>query len=351
MKEEQKYEKYMKRCLELAKNGTGNVAPNPMVGCIIVADDKIIGEGYHIQYGKPHAEVNAIESVIDKSLLTISTLYVNLEPCSHHGKTPPCSEKIIKSGIKKVVIGAADSNPCVNGQGISNLKSAGIDVITGVIEEECRFLNRRFYTYFEKNRPYIILKWAQTADKFIDIERKEDFIPQPTIISGEFEHILDHKWRSEEQAIMVGRHTVEKDNPLLTNRNWVGKTPIRIILDKNLKIPSDYNIYNKKAQTIVFNSLKTEILNNIEYIKIDYEQDTIEQILKELFNRRILSVIIEGGRILLESFIKKNLWDEARIFETNKYFNTGVKAPEITKIPYEIKKLRDNYLKIYYNNN
>ena len=321
--------KYMQRCLQLAKSGFGNVAPNPLVGCVIVNKNKIIGEGYHRKFGESHAEVNAIQSVTDKSLLLKSKLYVNLEPCSHFGKTPPCTDLIIANKIPEIIIGITDPNKLVAGNGIKKLEINGCKVKTGILEKECKDLNKRYITYIEKKRPYIILKWAQTMDEFIDLERNEKSPVEPNWISNKTARILVHKWRREEQAIMVGRITVEKDDPNLTNRYWAGNSPLRILIDKDLKLNKNYNIYNKPENTIIYNQLENRISENLNFIKINFSDNIIPQVLNDLYKKEIQSLIIEGGRKLLLSFIDNNCWDEARVFIGEKLFTKGLKAPEI----------------------
>ena len=318
----------MQCCLELAAKGLGNVAPNPMVGCVIVCDGEIVAEGYHEQYGSGHAEPNAIKQVSD-AILKKSTLYVTLEPCSHHGKTPPCADLIISKGIKKVVIGNLDSNPLVSGRGIQKLKEAGIDVEHGILDKECRALNKRFFTFHEKKRPYIILKWAQTQDGFISRiplpENKED-----NWITGKESKALVHQWRGEEQAILIGYNTALVDNPLLTTRLVEGKNPVRLIIDKNLDLPHNLNVFNNDAKTIVFNSMKGSDDDNIRYVRIDF-QNMIQEILNECYVLNISSVIIEGGTKTINEFIQKNTWDEARIFvNPHETFEHGIAAPVIS---------------------
>ncbi len=246
-------EKYMQRCLDLANMGRGNTGTNPMVGAVIVCNGKIIGEGYHKKYGEPHAEANAIYSVKDKSLLNKSTLYVNLEPCSHTGKTPPCSELIIKSKIPRVIVGTIDPNSIVSGKGLKRLNDSGTEVVTGILEDKSVDLNKRFFTYYRKKRPYIILKWAQTTDGYIDTIRKDKQAPHLTWISDKISQILVHKWRAEEHAIIVGTNTALLDNPQLNIRFWHGNEPVRIVLDRNLRLPSNLHLFDKTLKTIVFN--------------------------------------------------------------------------------------------------
>ncbi|MEY3084328.1 MAG: riboflavin biosynthesis protein RibD [Bacteroidota bacterium] len=320
----------MKRALSLAKLGLGKVAPNPMVGCVIVCNDKIIGEGYHKVFGGPHAEVNAIQQVKDQSLLTESTAFVTLEPCAHFGKTPPCADLLIKSGVKKVVIGTRDSNPIVAGKGIEKLQKAGIEVVENIMEKECRELNRRFFTFHEKSRPYVILKWAQTLDGYLDKQRSPDEIGI-NWISGPETKSLVHKWRSEEQAILVGRNTIMNDNPSLTVRDYSGKNPIRVVIDSQLTIGNIKNVFSDDAETLVFNRIKNEKQATIEWIKI--QETSTDNILKELFKRGIQSILVEGGSRTLQYFIIDNVWDEARIIVGDLQFGAGIKAPIINKLP------------------
>ncbi len=319
----------MKLCLDLARKGLGSVAPNPMVGSVIVVNKKIIATGYHEQYGGAHAEVNAINSVLDKKLLEQSTLYVNLEPCSHFGKTPPCVDLIIKSKIPRVVIGCLDVFAKVNGRGIKKLKKAGIDVRVGVLEKECKMLNKTFFTYHQKKRPYIILKWAQTADGFIDIERSFSSSKKAIKISDKQNKIAGHKLRSETQAIMVGTNTALLDNPHLTTRLVKGKNPLRIVIDRDLKIPRHFNLLDKNVLTLVFTAEEAKSEHNLEFVKINFQKNILPQILKELYKREIQSLMVEGGAKLLNSFIENNLFDEVRVFTAKKKIKHGVKAPNL----------------------
>ncbi len=327
------HETYMKRCLDLAVKGLGQVAPNPMVGCVIGCDGEIIGEGYHEQYGQAHAEVNAINAVQNKELLKRSTLYVNLEPCSHFGKTPPCADLIVEHKIPNVVIGAIDTNSLVSGKGIEKLAKAGIDVKVGILEEECKQLNKRFYTYHEKKRPYVILKWAQTADGFIDAKRNEENTSKPIQISNSDSKKLLHLWRSQEQAIMIGTNTALLDNPQLTVREVKGKNPLRITVDKWLRIPKQFNLFDKSTPTLIFTSVNEPSQNNLEFVKIDFEKAVIPQVLEELYKRNIQSLIIEGGENILNSFIDAGLWDSARVFISEKTLGKGVNAPVMKQQP------------------
>lgn len=327
------HETYMKRCLELAVKGLGQVAPNPMVGCVIVCDGEIIGEGCHEQYGQAHAEVNAINSVRDKELLKKSTLYVNLEPCSHFGKTPPCADLIIEHKIPYVVIGNIDSHSLVSGKGIEKLEKTGIDVKVGILEDECKKLNKRFFTFHEKKRPYVILKWAQTADGFIDAKRNEENTSKPIQISNSDSKKLLHLWRSQEQAIMIGTNTALLDNPQLTVREVKGKNPLRITVDKWLRIPKHFNLFDKTTPTLIFTSVNEPSQNNLEFVKIDFEKAVIPQVLDELYKRNIQSLIIEGGENILNSFIDSGLWDSARVFISEKTLGKGVNAPVMKQSP------------------
>jgi len=317
----------MQRCLTIAAQGLGQVAPNPMVGCVVVYQDKIISEGYHQVYGGLHAEPNALKGV-DEALLKECTLYVNLEPCSHHGKTPPCADLIISKGIKKVFVGNLDTNPLVAGKGIKKLQDAGIVVEYGILNEACRELNKRFFTFHEKKRPYIILKWAQTNDGFIS----QDPLPihkEDNWITGVESKQLVHQWRAKEQAILVGYNTALLDNPLLTARLANGKNPLRVVIDKELALPKHLAVFNEDAETLVFNSKETIQKNNLHYVKIDFSH-LLTEMMCYLFTKNISSIIIEGGTKTLSQFIEQNLWDEARVFvNTNKNFVKGLKAPVI----------------------
>jgi len=314
----------MRRCLELAKLGLGNVAPNPMVGAVLVYNDRVIGEGYHQQYGLAHAEVNCIDSVAeaDKKLIPSSTLYVSLEPCAHFGKTPPCADLIIKQKISKVIIGCRDPFKEVDGKGIEKLKAAGIHTETGALEEECKELNRRFFSFHTKQRPYVILKWAQTADGFIavpmdpaigltlkDPGKRNDRLH----ISNEFSSRLVHKWRSEEAAILVGTNTALYDDPELTTRLWPGHSPVRLILDMDLRLPPHLKIFDHSVRTIVFNSIKEEEDKGLLYYRLTKNAGIVEQVMNALYHLNIQSVLVEGGAKLLQSFINERKWDEARV--------------------------------------
>jgi diaminohydroxyphosphoribosylaminopyrimidine deaminase/5-amino-6-(5-phosphoribosylamino)uracil reductase len=328
-------EDYMLRCIELAHLGFGVTAPNPMVGSVIVHNETIIGEGFHQKFGGPHAEVNAINSVTDKGLLSESTLYVNLEPCSHFGKTPPCSDLIIKHRIPRVVVCNIDPNLQVKGKGIEKLRKAGIEVITGILETEGEKLNKRFFTYHRKSRPYIILKWAQTEDRFIDVERHPSQPQQPTWISDDDALMLAHKWRSEEQAIMVGTNTAFIDNPKLNVRHWTGKNPVRVVIDRTLRLPHSLHLFDGSVRTLIFTQQEIEDQDktNLQLITVPFDEYLPEHILGELYRQQIQSLIIEGGTRLITSFLSANLWDEARVYTGNKYFGSGLPAPLMEKEP------------------
>ncbi|WP_430467891.1 bifunctional diaminohydroxyphosphoribosylaminopyrimidine deaminase/5-amino-6-(5-phosphoribosylamino)uracil reductase RibD [Winogradskyella ouciana] len=330
------HEYYINRCLQLAKNGLGTTRPNPAVGAVIVYNDTIIGEGFTSPYGGNHAEVNAINSVKDKSLLSNSTIYVTLEPCSHYGKTPPCSDLIITHKIPAAVIGCIDDNPEVAGKGVEKLKASGCKVTVGVMEAECKAHHKRFFTFHNKKRPYIILKWAETRDGFIAPKTKNE--KKPVWITNPYSRQLVHKWRAEEQAILVGTNTVIEDNPSLTVRDWKGSNPIRIVLDKDEKLHSDFNVFADKVKTI-------RITNNL----IDFEKPIAQQICNLLHGENINSVIIEGGLKTLQTFIAENLWDEARVFTGNIEFKEGVKAPLFTGKLISESRINKDALKIFLN--
>lgn len=333
---------YIKRCIELASKAIGKTYPNPLVGSVIVHQDKIIGEGYHHKAGENHAEINAINSVEDKSLIPESTIYVSLEPCAHYGKTPPCALKIKELGFKKVVIGAMDSHDKVNGKGKKIIQDAGIEVISGILENKCIELNKRFFTFHEKKRPYIILKWAQSDDGFID----KDF--KPFSISNSLVNQFVHQLRADEHAILVGTQTALNDNPSLTVRNVKGKNPVRILIDWNLTVPADFNIYNKEAKTIVINAAKEEIQDHIHFIKIDKE-NFLQDLMNVLYKHQIQSVIIEGGKFTLQQFIDANLWDETIIIKNeNLKLINGTAAPFLTdQKSFRKEELRDNIIEFY----
>jgi diaminohydroxyphosphoribosylaminopyrimidine deaminase/5-amino-6-(5-phosphoribosylamino)uracil reductase len=344
-----KPEFFMERCLELAGNGLGSVAPNPMVGAVVVCNNKVIGEGYHQKFGMSHAEVNAIKAVRQKALLAKSTLYVNLEPCAHMGKTPPCSDLIIETGIPKVIIGTIDPNSLVAGKGIEKLRKAGVEVLSGILKDECREINKRFFTYYEKRRPYIILKWAQTSDGFMDVERKPGDPIGVNWISNSLSQTLVHKWRAEEQAIMIGSNSVLFDDPQLTVRHWRGANPLRIVLDNNLKLSEKTRVFDPSASTLVINGQIERVSGNIEHIKLKKNDKSLEQIMEQLYKREIQSLIVEGGKKLLESVIAKDLWDEARVLVGAKHFGRGLKAPVIQNQPILQETILNDKLLLYRN--
>ena len=332
------HEKYISRCIELGKLGIGNTCPNPAVGSCIVYNNKIIGEGYTSSHGKNHAEINAIESVKDKSQLIESTLYVTLEPCSHHGKTPPCTSEIIKNKIPRVIIGIIDPHSKVSGNGIKKLKEAGIKVTLGVLGNKCKEHHKRFLTYINKKRPYIILKWAETNDGFIAPKTKDEI--KPIWISNKYSRQLVHKWRSEEQSLIVGRKTISEDNPELTTRDWYGENPTIIIISKDNNINSNSKVFNSKTKKII-------ISNEI----IDFKNPIANQITKILYERNIISAIVEGGAKTLNTFLNENIWDEIRIFKSPLNFKSGVKAPKINLSPKNRIPIIEDKLLVIYNNN
>ena len=329
------HEKYISRCIELGKLGIGNTYPNPSVGCCLVVDDKIIGEGYTSIAGGNHAEVNAINSVKDKSLIKDSTIYVTLEPCCHHGKTPPCVDKIIAFGIKTVVIGIKDPNPLVCGKGIEKLEENGVEVISGVLKNECIEHHKRFLSFIINKRPYIILKWAETADGFI--APKEKNINEPYWISNTKSRQLVHKWRSEEQAILVGAKTIREDDPRLTTRDWEGKNCDIYILSKN-SFQKDYKIFNQDS--------KVKILDSQE---IDYDKDIVKQVCDKFYDDKILSIIVEGGTKTLSNFIDSGIWDEMRVFKTKEKLGDGINGPIIKYKASKEFDIGDNKLEYYLN--
>ncbi|WP_034669603.1 bifunctional diaminohydroxyphosphoribosylaminopyrimidine deaminase/5-amino-6-(5-phosphoribosylamino)uracil reductase RibD [Chryseobacterium populi] len=333
---------YIKRCIELAQKALGKTYPNPLVGSVIVHNGEIIGEGYHHKAGENHAEINAINSVVNKDLIPESTIYVSLEPCAHYGKTPPCALKIKELGFKKVVIGAMDSHDKVNGKGKKIIQDAGIEAVSGVLEKECIKLNKRFFTYHEKKRPYIILKWAESDDGFLD----KDF--KPYSISNSLVNQFVHQLRADEHAILVGTQTALNDNPGLTVRNAEGTHPVRILIDFNLKVPQDFKIYNNEAKTLILNSIKEKYEGSIRFIKIG-KQNFLPDLMDTLYKEQIQSVIIEGGRFTLQQFIDAGLWDETIVIKNeNLKLENGTKAPEFNYQPSEIRSVRDNSIYFYY---
>ena len=320
-----KDEKYIARCIQLARNGKCNAAPNPMVGAVIVHNDTIIGEGYHIRCGEAHAEVNAIRSVKNEELLKESTIYVSLEPCSHYGKTPPCADLIINKGIPKVVVGCMDPFSLVAGRGIQKMRDAGIDVTVGVLEQECKQLIHRFITFHTQHRPFITLKWAESADGFIDLHRTGG---SPYVFSSPLSSMLVHKRRAEHAGILVGRKTALLDNPSLNTRHWYGKNPVRMVIDKDLTLPRHLSLFDGNIPTLVFTAKEeTPCLTQVEFITLDFTQDILPQIMEVLYQRKLQTLIVEGGSILLQSFIDHGYWDEVYIEQSDKYLSDGVKAP------------------------
>ncbi|MBS1489825.1 MAG: bifunctional diaminohydroxyphosphoribosylaminopyrimidine deaminase/5-amino-6-(5-phosphoribosylamino)uracil reductase RibD [Bacteroidetes bacterium] len=333
---------FMQRALELARLGIGDVSPNPRVGCVVVYDHKIIGEGWHKKWGEAHAEVNALASVKDKALLKESTVYVNLEPCSHTGKTPPCADLLIQHQVKKVVIANVDTNPLVAGNGIKKLAEAGIEITSGVMEKEGRELNKRFFTFLEKQRPYIILKWAQTADGFIAQKNFES-----KWISNDLSRVLVHRWRAEEEAVLVGTKTASHDNPGLTVRHWSGRNPVRIVIDRFLRLSPHLQLFDQTSKTICYNVLKHEEHPNLIFVRLD-EANFIGQLVKDLARQKIQSVIVEGGAQTLQGFLDTGFWDEARIFTSPRTFGTGIAAPSIRGRVVEELKIENDTLKIIF---
>ena len=336
----------MRRCIQLAKLGAGYVAPNPMVGAVLVYDDHIIAEGYHQQYGGPHAEVNCINSVAeaDKDLISQSTMYVSLEPCAHIGKTPPCADLIIANKIPKVVIGCSDPFVEVDGKGIKKLQEAGVEVVSDVLENECRELNRRFFTFHTQQRPFIILKWAQSSDGKLSSANSER-----TFITNDYSNRLVHKWRSEEAGIMVGTNTAFHDDPLLTTRLWKGKNPVRIVMDMDLRLPPSLQLFNGKVKTIVLNGIKNEECPNLLFINLDGNEEVLKQVCTVLYKMNIQSVMVEGGTLLLQSFINQNLFDEIRVIEnTRLHIGNGLAAPLFSNMVLkEQLKLMGDEIKIF----
>jgi diaminohydroxyphosphoribosylaminopyrimidine deaminase/5-amino-6-(5-phosphoribosylamino)uracil reductase len=343
-------EQYMQRCLDLAQKGAGFVAPNPMVGAVLVYEEKIIGEGWHQRYGDAHAEVNCINDAIAKgyeSLISVSTLYVSLEPCAHYGKTPPCDQLIIRSKIPNVVIGCRDPFPEVNGKGIEHLIQAGIDVKVGVLELECKDINKRFFCFHQKKRPYIILKWAQTADGYIGSGTTERWL-----ISNEITNKLVHRWRGEEAAIMVGSNTVIMDNPQLTNRSGYGSQPVRVVVDRPLNLSHDYKVFDHHAPTIILNEKKQGQEGTVSYIQLNKQHSFVQSVCEALYKQNIQSVLIEGGTQLLSLFIKAGCWDEARVItNTSMQMGKGVKAPELSNETHDrVEKISTDTISYYMNN-
>jgi len=344
-------EKYMQRCLDLAGLAAGSASPNPMVGAVIVHEGRIVGEGHTSPYGGPHAEVNAVNDAIrrlgesrSREVFKKSTIYVSLEPCAHFGKTPPCADLLVANGFAKAVIGCLDPFAQVDGRGVEKLRKAGIGTVVGVLEDACRFANRRFFTRIKKQRPYVILKWAQTADGF--------FAPLAggqRWISNQASRQLVHKWRSEEDAVLVGTRTAKVDNPSLTTRLWKGKNPKRVLIDRNLEIGPEANILNDEAETIVFNALKTDWQGHRKYIQLEnFPLYLPQNILYQLHLLDLQSLIVEGGCQTLRAFIEANLWDEARVFTSPDRWGTGLPAPRMDKEPAETQKVGNDRLDVYF---
>lgn len=343
--------KYIKRCFELALKGLGATSPNPLVGSVVVYNERIIGEGFHQKQGEAHAEINALNSVKERNLLPFSTLYVNLEPCSHYGKTPPCSLRIIDENIQRVVISNIDPFEKVAGSGIQMLQKAGIEVTKSVLEEEGAWLNRRFFTFHQKKRPYIILKWAQTRDGFIDIDRLHARNDASNWITNDELKILVHKWRSEEDAIMVGSHTVVNDNPQLNVRHWCGKDPIRVVIDTEHQLTDDSYVFDGTIRTILFVDKPYQTLHpSMEQIVMPI-QDRLNFVMSALYDREVQSILIEGGQFLLQSLIRSHLWDEARVLTGNKNFGNGLPAPQINSLPISTKTIAGDTITTYINKN
>jgi diaminohydroxyphosphoribosylaminopyrimidine deaminase/5-amino-6-(5-phosphoribosylamino)uracil reductase len=353
-------EKYMARCLELAAKGAGSTAPNPMVGCVIVHEERIIGEGYHRAVGEAHAEVNAIASVKDPRLLASSTLYVNLEPCSYHGRTPPCSDLIVEKKIPRVVVGVPDPNPLVAGNGLRHLEKKGVEVAEGILEKECHDLNIRFITFHQKKRPWVVLKWAQSEDGFIDRVRKAGEPAGVNWITGTSSRQLVHKWRSEEQAVMVGTGTALADDPELTVRDWNGKNPLRIVIDRGGKLPGALKLFNDDADTLVLTSDPPPSKyaerssrggdgGRVRVVPVPGGEDYISFILKQLHEMDIISLMVEGGTALLNSFIRSGTWDEARVFTGKMEFGNGLPAPVLEGEPVVEARSGEDLIRVYRN--
>lgn len=340
-------EKYMARCFSLARGGEGNTTPNPMVGAVIVHHGKIIGEGFHRRCGEAHAEVNAIASVRDEALLRESTLYVSLEPCSHYGKTPPCAELIIRKGIPRVVVGCLDPFPEVSGRGVRMLREAGVEVVTGVLENEACILNPGFMTAQQLKRPYVCLKWAQSKDGYIDKVRTDASKPAAMLSSPEtLRHV--HHLRAKVAAIMVGTQTALLDNPSLTVRYWAGNSPVRVVLDRELRIPEHYHLLDGIVRTLVFTARKAADRPNVEYVTVDYTRNVLPQILHQLYIRKLDSLLVEGGAHLLKSFLDAGLWDEICREISPVALGTGVKAPDVCGYQYDFENLNNHLVQTFF---
>jgi diaminohydroxyphosphoribosylaminopyrimidine deaminase/5-amino-6-(5-phosphoribosylamino)uracil reductase len=339
---------FMHRCLDLASRAEGATAPNPMVGAVIVHDGVVKGEGYHLKAGTPHAEVHALNAVSDRSLLPHSVMYVNLEPCSHHGRTPPCADLIISSGIRKVVVGTVDTSLKVAGRGIARLREAGVEVITGVAEKECRMINRRFFTWHEKQRPYVILKWARSADGFIDLVRNADDPVEPHWITGMTERILVHRWRAAEDAILVGGATVRADNPSLDVRFWNGKNPLRVVVSRSGNIDPRSRVFDASTETLLFTCNETISLPGVQIVRLTGKNDFIDEILRTLHSMGVQSLFVEGGAFMIRSFIEAGAWDEARRFTGMMSFGNGVPDPFPAMRPEKLLLFEKSKLEITY---
>ena len=319
-------EKYMLRCVELARNALCTAAPNPMVGAVIVCRGRIVGEGYHVHCGQGHAEVNAIASVKDESLLKESTLYVSLEPCSHYGKTPPCADLIVRKGIPRVVMGCVDPFPLVAGRGIRKLREAGVEVTVGVLEAECRELIRRFVTFHTERRPYITLKWAESADGYLDVRREAG---QPVVLSTPVSSVYVHRQRAEHKAILVGTRTALLDNPSLTVRHWYGADPLRLVIDRRLELPDSLRLFDGTVPTCVFTECEQASRPGVEYVRTDFSQDILPQVFRYLYDRQLQSLLVEGGSRLLQSFVDGGWWDELYVEHSSVVLGDGVPAPSV----------------------
>ncbi len=341
---------YMNRCLELAGRAEGYTSPNPMVGAVVVHNGKIIGEGFHLRAGEPHAEVNAVNSVTDKKLLTNSTLYVNLEPCSHYGRTPPCADLIISCGIPRVVVGTKDTSTKVAGRGIEKMRQAGVEVITGIEELKCRELNKRFFTWNERKRPYIILKWARSADGFIDFVRKDGDTAGPHWITGMAERVLVHRWRAAEDAILAGGATVRLDNPALDVRYWAGRNPVRIIVSRSGEIDRKAKIFTPTAEVLLFTRNPEVTFPGVKVIVMSDEEDTVAAVLRNLFDLGIQSLFVEGGSQIIKAFVASGIWDEARRFTGRERFGAGIADPFPDLEPRISQRFESSILEVAYNN-
>jgi diaminohydroxyphosphoribosylaminopyrimidine deaminase/5-amino-6-(5-phosphoribosylamino)uracil reductase len=342
---------YMERCLELALKGLGRVSPNPLVGCVIVLDDKIIGEGYHHNFGGAHAEVNAIAAVKDPKLLSRATLYANLEPCAHYGKTPPCANLIVEKQLARVVIGTPDPYPKVAGLGIRMMEKAGIQLTTGILSRECSMLNRRFFTFHTLKRPYIILKWATSSDGYLSPGKHLPENRERWWITGSLANTFTHKWRSEEDSILAGMNTIISDNPGLNNRKWSGRTPLRVVIDPDLALNDSYQVVDEAAPTLVLNHRLNKMLGRKEWQRIAPDGDRVDETLKVLYQKGIQSLIVEGGAETLNAYLDAGMWDEARVWSGKKAFGKGVRAPELSVPPASQAQIGEDLLHLYFNKN